>query len=72
MAGAQGNRWRAGQAACLRPQVHAHFTIPAIRVVDHLFRTGERIMMDDQAHEICTRTAPDVLLDPANMTAPYG
>jgi hypothetical protein len=72
MAGAQGNRWRAAQAARPRPQAHAHFTIPAIWVVDHLFRTGERIMKDYQVHEICTGTAPDVHLDPVNATEPCG
>jgi len=57
MAGAQGNGWRAAQAARLRPQAHAHFTNSGHPVVDRLFRTGERIMMGDQAHEIRSRTA---------------
>jgi len=29
-------------------------------------------MMGEQSHEICSRTRPDVLLDPANATALSG
>src|SRR5690349_20100062 len=58
MVGAPANRWRAVRAAGLRTQAHAHFTIPAIPEVDHLFRTGERIMMGEQVRPTSRLTTP--------------
>jgi hypothetical protein len=57
------------RAGRLRPQADARFTISVDQEVDHLFRTGERIMMGEQAREIYSRTGLDVLVDPAKPTA---
>jgi len=51
------------------PQAHAPLHHSGHPAVDHLFRTGERIMMGGQAHGICSGTGPDVLLDPVSTAA---